>query len=363
MMEGQYVALDSPEVFGNGTNRYPLLIFSHGAGGTRQQSAKLIEHLSSWGFVVASPDHAGNSMNDDVGASIPFSLEDRPKDISFVIDNMLSPEYVDKFLLQYAVENGVGVVGHSYGGLTSLLVAPDAQEWSDDRVKAILPLSPAVEWGGGMGPDLMEERLPNIIVPTMVIGGENDTITPVNPNNVAVFEKTNGSPRWNVVISNAGHSSFADICPVFDMLSSMLGEDTVYQLFGGGEIERGKNLVDQSFCETVDEVQTIVGYYAVAFFSAMLLLDNDKRDQAIKCMNEESANFSLTTFEFLDGSESTNKETTDAATSFTTTPTSVPLVNSGAEGEEKEDQSSSGMLLLVSITTISCLLLNSFLLG
>ena len=81
MMEGQYVALDSPEVFGNGTNRYPLLIFSHGAGGTRQQSAKLIEHLSSWGFVVASPDHAGNSMN-DAGASIPFSLEDRPKDIS-----------------------------------------------------------------------------------------------------------------------------------------------------------------------------------------------------------------------------------------------------------------------------------------
>lgn len=176
-MEGQYVALDSPEVFGNGTNRYPLLIFSHGAGGTRQQSAKLIEHLSSWGFVVASPDHAGNSMN-DAGASIPFSLED------------------SKFFLQYAVENGVGVVGHSYGGLTSLLVAPDAQEWSDDRVKAILPLSPAVEWGGGMGPDLMEERLPNTIVPTMVIGGENDTITPVNPNNVAVFEKTNGSPRW-----------------------------------------------------------------------------------------------------------------------------------------------------------------------
>ena len=119
----------------------------------------------------------------------------------------------------------------------------------------------------------------------------------------------------------------------------------------------------QSFCETFDEVQTIVGYYAVAFFSAMLLLDNDERDQAIKCMNEESANFSLTTFEFLDGSASTNEETTDAGTSSTTTPTSVPLVNSGGEGEEKEDQSSSGMLLLVSITTISCLLLNSFLLG
>ena len=39
-----------------------------------------------------------------------------------------------------------------------------------------------------------------------------------------------------VVLSNAGHSSFAVICPVFDMLSSMLGEDTVYQIFGGGEM-------------------------------------------------------------------------------------------------------------------------------
>ena len=205
----------------------------------------------------------------------------------------------------------------------------------------------------------MEERLPNIIVPTMVIGGENDTITPVNPNNVAVFEKTNGSPRWNVVLSNAGHSSFADICPVFDMLSSMLGEDTVYQIFGGGENRTGKESGGFShfFVKLLMKYKPSLGIMQLPFSVRCYC------STMIACMDEESANFSLTTFEFLDGSESTNEETTDAATSSTTTPTSVPLVNSGAEGEEKEDQSSSGMLLLVSITTISCLLLNSFLLG
>jgi len=37
-------------------------------------------------------------------------------------------------------------LGHSYGGTTSLLVAPNAHpEWSDERVKAIMPIAPVAE--------------------------------------------------------------------------------------------------------------------------------------------------------------------------------------------------------------------------
>ena len=168
IMEGVYFAIDSPKVLPpqDGTNGYPLLIFSMGAGGIRHQSARLMEHLASWGFVVCSPDHPGNSFDDPPFPNIPFSVQDRPKDVSFVIDNMLSPEYVDRFHLHQT--KGVGVLGHSYGGTTSLLVAPNAHsEWSDERVKAIMPIAPAaegtdeeiqrseVDWGAGMSSDLL----------------------------------------------------------------------------------------------------------------------------------------------------------------------------------------------------------------
>ena len=316
MTNGLYVALDSPRVLtppqDNGTIGYPLLIFSMGADAMRIQSSRLMEHLASWGFVVVSPDHPGNSFDDPTFSNIPFKVEDRPKDISLVIDYMLSPEYVDRFHLQHALDNGVGVLGHSYGGLTSLLVAPNAQEWSDNRVKAIVPISPTVEasdeeiqnadvdFGEGISAELIQKRLPNVVVPTMVIGGENDIWTPVDRHNLAVYEKTNGLPRWNVVIPHAGHISFADTCPMFDKFAWVLGlgEDLAYTMMGGGDKELGKDRMSQSFCDNNDEVISLLGYYTVAFFSAMLLLEGDERDHAIECMNAQSD--SLSTYEFLD---------------------------------------------------------------
>ena len=311
IMQGVYFAIDSPKVLPpqDGTNGYPLLIFSMGSGSIRNQSARLMEHLASWGFVVCSPDHPGNSFNDPPFPSIPFSVQDRPKDVSFVIDNMLSPEYVDRFHLHKT--KGVGVLGHSYGGTTSLLVAPNAHsEWSDERVKAIMPIAPAAEgtdeeiqssgvnWGAGMSSDLLRNSLPNIVVPSMVVGGENDVSTPVDRQNVAVFDKTNGLPRFNVVIPQAGHTSFADICPLFDRLSSVLGEGMTYRLVGGGNYKKGRGRVNESYCDTNDEVQSILGYYAVAFFSAMLLLeDEEEREQVFECMYEQSV--SLSTYEYL----------------------------------------------------------------
>jgi len=149
-----------------------------------------------------------------------------------------------------------------------------------------------------MSSDLLRNSLPNIVVPSMVVGGENDVSTPVDRQNVAVFDKTNGLPRFNVVIPQAGHTSFADICPLFDRLSSVLGEGMTYRLIGGGNYKVGEVRVNESYCDTNDEVQSILGYYAVAFFSAMLLLEDDEeREQAFECMNEQSA--SLSTYEFL----------------------------------------------------------------
>lgn len=301
-----YKALDNPKVAASSRN-LPLLVFSHGYGSIRQQSALLMEHLASWGFVIASPDHAGNSMNDPAGGDIPYTILDRPKDVSFVIDTMLSSPYVDEFHLggsDAADGTGtVGVLGHSYGGLTSLLVAPDGR-LSDQRVKAIMPISPAASFGSFAGD---QDYLSKISVPMLVIGGVNDTITPVEPNNKMAFEQTNGLPRWDVVVKDAGHSFFADLCIIFDMLLAFGGdENTAFALMGGGDIDEGKERMSQSLCGTFEMTQSILNYYATAFFTATLLYGDDdensnqERNAIKKCMMEQAEIFPLSSFEFLD---------------------------------------------------------------
>jgi predicted dienelactone hydrolase len=181
--EGTFVALDNPNVV-DGYESFPLLVFSHGNGGVRTSFVSLMEHLASWGFVVAACDHAGDSSNDPPNSNISFQLSDRPRDISLVIDNVLS-----MFGSELRInEAQIGVLGHSYGGLTTLLVAAGlGQEVPPDgRVKAILPISPSVVTNSAI------LDLSKVNLPLLVMGGDLDTVTPIDPNNDLVFQVTRG---------------------------------------------------------------------------------------------------------------------------------------------------------------------------
>src|SRR5262245_40894822 len=71
---------------------WPLVIFSHGYGGVRFQSFFLTEQLATHGFVVAAPDHPGNTMADLIlgGGDATQSSIDRPLDVLFVLEKMLA---------------------------------------------------------------------------------------------------------------------------------------------------------------------------------------------------------------------------------------------------------------------------------
>jgi predicted dienelactone hydrolase len=266
--EGTFVALDNPNVV-DGDDSFPLLVFSHGNGGVRTSFISLMEHLASWGFVVAACDHAGNSSNDPPNSDISFQLSDRPRDISLVIDNVLS-QFGSELRIN---EAQVGVLGHSYGGLTTLLVAAGlGQEVPPDgRVKAILPISPSVS-------DILD--LSNVNLPLLVMGGDLDTVTPIDPNNDLVFHETRGVPRWRVDISGAGHNSFSEICVFFDALESVFGEEDAYNLLGGDDLDEGILNVEQSHCDTIEETHWIAKLFSTAFFRATLMDD----DEAEECL-------------------------------------------------------------------------------
>ena len=102
---------------------FPLVAFSHGNGGIRFQSIFYCEHLASHGYVVAAPDHLGNTFvdyDDDLTARAPI---DRPLDISFVIDQLLDLSDAGLDPVPGTLNPAqIGVTGHSFGGYTSLVV-------------------------------------------------------------------------------------------------------------------------------------------------------------------------------------------------------------------------------------------------
>ena len=141
------VALDSPLVSVEG-GPFPLVAFSHGNNGIRFQSFFLTEILASHGFVVVAPDHAGNTAGDLIFPGPPFETRDRPLDVSLVISRMLEKNDDPGDLFFQSLDGiRIGVMGHSFGGFTTMAMASGFQDVPPDpRVRARTPgLDAAIE--------------------------------------------------------------------------------------------------------------------------------------------------------------------------------------------------------------------------
>lgn len=195
---------------------FPLVVYSHGSGGLRYIAAYSTEHLASWGFVVASADHTGNTAVEQIlgtSAAPEDIARNRPADVSQVIDGMVALDATAGDLLAGRIDtaDGVGVYGHSLGGYTSLAVAagvtlPDGTVvTADPRVRAIGLIAPAT----GRIPTTDLARLTQ---PFLVIAGTADDVTPIDPNVTAVWATAPGRPRYRVDLTGVGHDVFTDIC-------------------------------------------------------------------------------------------------------------------------------------------------------
>jgi predicted dienelactone hydrolase len=198
-------------------SRLPLVVFSHTSGGNRHQSTFLCSHLASHGYVVAAPDHVGNTTADFIAATqraaageVPSAEErdarvrtliaNRVPDLRLAIDAALS----DRGLAGRADPTRVGLLGYSFGGW-AVLATPE----SDDRVSAVVAMVPA----GNSKP------LPGIIpatltfewkrpAATLLIAAELDKFTP--PSGIRELRDRAPSPTRMFVLHGAGHQHFAD---------------------------------------------------------------------------------------------------------------------------------------------------------
>lgn len=141
------------------TSPCPVIVFSHGLGGTRNNYEYLGQHWASHGYVVAHVQHHGSDDAAWRGAASPgetmraaMSVENsvnRPLDVSFVLDQLTDFNGQDGTLRGRMDMKRVGVAGHSFGAFTTLAVAGQKfalgdRSFADPRVKAAIAMSAPV---------------------------------------------------------------------------------------------------------------------------------------------------------------------------------------------------------------------------
>ena len=202
------VSPDAPVAEG----RFPVVVISHGNGGSHLVYRALSTHLARNGYVVAMLEHAGNNRNNNELEGTHENLVNRPRHVRLTIDAVSS----DPQLSACAQPDNVAIIGHSIGGYTALAVA-GGTPWSetrqrvdvvaDPRVRALVLLAPATAWY------LPEDSLSQVSVPILMLVAEHDPFTPRWHADLVLDRVPDRAQVTCRVIENAGHFSFLSPFP------------------------------------------------------------------------------------------------------------------------------------------------------
>ena len=190
--------------------QFPLVIISHGNGGSHLVYRTISTHLAKNGYIVAMLEHYGNNRNNNQWENTNANLINRPRHVSLIIDELLS---INRFGKSISVNN-IAVIGHSMGGYTALVLAgglPRTREGekievsSDPRVKAIVLLAPETGW--------FMNSLQNVTIPILMLIAEHDQITPRWNAEIVLNNVPDKAQVTFREVENAGHFSFLSPFP------------------------------------------------------------------------------------------------------------------------------------------------------
>jgi predicted dienelactone hydrolase len=235
---------------------FPLVLLSHGTGGSSEQMAWLGTALARAGYIAVAVDHPGNNSHE------PYTPEgfalwwERATDLSEVLDGMLA----DKELAPHIDDSRIAAAGFSIGGFTVLELAgaqtdineffdlcgrksdvprPDVdttvchvpemsgmgsvddllkavrktsgeslarsgESYSDPRIKAVFAIAPA------LGFTFTEDSLHAIKLPVEIAAGSADRIAPPRENADYIRSTIHGARE--TVLPKVTHYTFLDTC-------------------------------------------------------------------------------------------------------------------------------------------------------
>jgi predicted dienelactone hydrolase len=204
----------------------PVILFSHGLGGSRTGSVFLGEHWAARGYVAVFLQHPGS--DESVWKNVPMQDRMRAMNQAASLGNfLLRVQDVPAVLTQLGIWNAdktnqlanrldlnkVGMSGHSFGAVTTEAVSGEAlpaggQKFTDPRIKAAVVFSPSAPRAGSAAKAFGEVK-----VPWMLMTGTKDTAPIGNADlksRLAVYPALHGAPKYEVVLHNAEHSVFTD---------------------------------------------------------------------------------------------------------------------------------------------------------
>ncbi len=270
------VALADPAV--SSAKKHHLLVFSHGYGGISTQSIGLMEILASHGFLVVSPEPTGRSQQSPTD-SFDEAASNRVPDVSFVIDTMLAgnDDPTDSFFGRVE-EEGIGVLGHSFGGMTAIGTATGwAGAAADPRVDAILPVSavivPELQSDDRDSPNagFTQQQLEQISVPVMLMGGTKDVDVFIENNEIAYEQIVNAPHVYRVDIIGANHTHFANVCQIGDFLIESGVDKESWPILGAEDLIEPYDATCGPDAFPIEEANRLQDLYTVAFFKRHLL--------------------------------------------------------------------------------------------
>jgi dienelactone hydrolase len=187
--------------------RYPLVVFSHGYGGYRDQSTFLTAHLAAWGFVVAAPDQYSTDLAEVLGGPTGAKKNTSDEeDLGATIDLLARADASGSSPFHGHVDTThVGAVGHSGGG-----AAAEALAAADPHVVTFIGLAGATVGSFGQTKTGPASKAP--AQPGMLMSGTADRVV-FSASMTTAYERMN-EPKRLVLLRNFGHLVFADVCEI-----------------------------------------------------------------------------------------------------------------------------------------------------
>jgi predicted dienelactone hydrolase len=171
--------------------RFPVIVFSHYQGGTKETYADLAETWARHGYVVVLPDHADAEARRQGawGGTPAIDVPQRYRDLLFVVENLRAVSRARPAGAGDIDARRIGVGGHYVGALAASLLGgaswqpPGGGELLGGRnagVSGVLLVSPV-----GRGQGVSENSWNGMRLPVMVVTGSGD-----------YSRRTGNDPQW-----------------------------------------------------------------------------------------------------------------------------------------------------------------------
>lgn len=199
----------------------PVVLFSHGLGGSRAGYAYLGRHWAARGYVAVFLEHRGSDASvwqDSPPGQRMAAMQRaagirnfllRVKDVPAVLDQLDRWNKSAEHALEGRLDlSRIGMSGHSFGAATTQAVSGQVFShgkfsYTDSRIKAAIALSPSSP-GHGSDP---KEAFGSVKIPWMLMTGTRDGDVKAR---LAVFAALPLGGKYELVLDGAEHAVFTD---------------------------------------------------------------------------------------------------------------------------------------------------------